>query len=113
MGQLKDRSENDEDARPMQVFDLTTKDRSTFKRNLADFVDATKTMTTGHPIAFIDPVQFEGSNDFGKNCFAIIAVGAFSPHLLLQGAGRMGRSVKMEDWRRATSCPSVAIRRYT
>ena len=94
--QLKDRTANEEDARPMEFFDLTTKDRATFGQNLAAFVHATKTMTTGHPIAIIDPVQLEGSNDFGKNFFTILAVGAFPPHLLKQGAGRLGRAVKME-----------------
>ena len=53
-------------------------------------------MPTGHAIAIIDPVQLEGSNDFGKNFFTILAVGAFPPHLLKQGAGRLGRAVKME-----------------
>ena len=96
MAQLKDRAENEEDARPMQFFDLTTKDRVTFQKSLDAFVEATKTMTSGHPIGFIDPAQLEGSNDFGKNCFAIIAVGTFPPHLKDQGAGRLGRPVPME-----------------
>ena len=73
-----------------------TKDRATFGQNVAAFVHATKTMPTGHAIAIIDPVQLEGSNDFGKNFFTILAVGAFPPHLLKQGAGRLGRAVKME-----------------
>ena len=63
MDQLKDRAENDDDARPMKFFDLATKDRADFKKNLAGFVNATKTMTSGHPIGFIDPVQLEGCND--------------------------------------------------
>ena len=94
--QLKDRAENEEHARPMQFFDLTTKDSATFKTNLAGLFNATKTMTSGHPIGLIDPGQLEGTNEFGKNCFFIIAVGAFPPHLLKQGAGRLGRSVEME-----------------
>jgi hypothetical protein len=96
MEQLEDRIVNEEDARPMEFFDLTTKDRATFGQNVAAFVHATKTMPTGHAIAIIDPVQLEGSNDFGKNFFTILAVGAFPPHLLKQGAGRLGRAVKME-----------------
>ena len=95
--ELKERADDDPDARPMQFFDLTTRDRATFNKNLAGFVDATKTMKNGHPIGVIDPTQLEGSNDFGKNCFSIIAVGAlFKPHLLKQGAGRLGRPVPLE-----------------
>ena len=96
VAELKERAENEEDARPMQFFDLATKDRATFVKNMTDFVDATKTMKNGHPIGVIDPTQLEGSNDFGKNCFAIIAVGAFLPHLLKQGTGRLARPVALE-----------------
>ena len=96
MEQLKDRAENEEGARAMTFFDLTTKDRATFNANLAGFVEATKTMESGHPVGFIEPQQLEGSNDFGKGCFTIITIGNFPPHVLNQGAGRLGRPVPME-----------------
>ena len=94
--QLKDRAENDDDARPMEFFDMTTKDRATFNANLADFHKATTRMTSGHPIGIIEPSQLEGSNEFGKNVFAIIAIGDFQAYLLGQGAGRLARPVLME-----------------
>ena len=94
--QLKDRAANEEDARPMEFFDLTIKDRATFNANLEGFHEATTRMTTGHPIGIIEPSQLEGSNEFGKNMFTILAVGDFPPHLLDQGAGRLGRPVPME-----------------
>ena len=94
--QLKDRAANEEDARPMEFFDLTTKDRATFNANLAGFHEATTRMPSGHPIGIIEPSQLEGSNEFGKNVFTILAVGDFPPHLLDQGAGRLGRPVPME-----------------
>ena len=95
--QLKDRAENDDDVRPMEFFDLTTKDRATFNANLKGFHEATTRMTSGHPIGIIEPSQLEGSNEFGKNVFTMIAVGDFPPHLLDQGAGRLGRPVPMEE----------------
>ena len=95
--QLKDRAENDDDVRPMEFFDLTTKDRATFNANLKGFREATTRMTSGHPIGIIEPSQLEGSNEFGKNVFTMIAVGDFPPHLLDQGAGRLGRPVPMEE----------------
>ena len=94
--QLKDRAENDDDVRPMEFFDLTTKDRATFNANLKGFHEATTRMPSGHPIGIIEPSQLEGSNEFGKNMFTILAVGDFPPHLLDQGAGRLGRPVPME-----------------
>ena len=57
-------------------------------------------MPTGHPIAIIDPVQLEGSNDFGKNFFTILAVGAFPAALAEAGArAAWARAVKMEKGR--------------
>ena len=53
-------------------------------------------MTSGHPIGVIEPSQLEGSNEFGKNVFTILAIGDFPRHLLDQGAGRLGRPVPME-----------------
>jgi hypothetical protein len=94
--QLKDRAANEEDARPMEFYDLTTKDRATFNANLANFREATTRMTSGHPIGVIEPSQLEGSNEFGKNVFTILAIGDFPRHLLDQGAGRLGRPVPME-----------------
>ena len=94
--QLTDRAANDEDARPMEFFDFTTKDRATVNALLAGFRDATTRMSAGHPIGIIEPSQLEGSNEFGKNVFSILAVGDFQKHLLDQGAGRLGRSVPME-----------------
>ena len=94
--QLKDRTENDDDARPMEFFDLTTKDPATFNANLADFHKATTRMTDGHPIGIIEPSQLEGSNEFGKNVFTILAIGDFPSYLLSHGAGRLGRPVPME-----------------
>ena len=62
--QLKDRATNEDDARPMEFFDLTTKDRATFNVNLKGLREATTRMTSGHPIGIIDPSQLEGSNEF-------------------------------------------------
>eukprot|EP00966_Prymnesium_polylepis_P243687 5635213-Prymnesium_polylepis.1 len=53
-------------------------------------------MPSGHPIGFIEPKQLEGNNEFAKNVFTILAVGAFKPHLVKQGAARMNRAVPME-----------------
>ena len=94
--QLEDRAANDDDARPMEFFDLATKDRATFNANLAGFHEATTRMESGHPIGVIEPSQLEGSNEFGKNVFTILAIGDFPRHLLDQGAGRLGRPVPME-----------------
>ena len=94
--QLQDRATNEENARPMKLFDFTTKDRATFQRNMTGFVHATKHMTSGHPIGIIEPSQMEGSNEFGKNVSTIIAIGDFASHLLNQGAGRLARPVPME-----------------
>ena len=94
--QLKDRAANEEDARPMEFFDLTIKDRATFNANLKGFHEATTRMPSGHPIGIIEPSQLEGSNEFGKNVFTVIAIGDFPPDLLEQGAGRLGRPVPME-----------------
>ena len=94
--QLTDRAENDDDARPMEFFDLTTKDRATFNNNLADFHAATTRMTSGHNIGIIEPSQLEGSNEFGKNVFTILAIGDFPSYLLSQGVGRLARPVPME-----------------
>ena len=52
-------------------------------------------MTSGHPIGIIEPSQLEGSNEFGKNVFTIIAIGDFPAYLLSQGAGRLARPVPM------------------
>ena len=93
--QLKDRAENDDDARPMEFFDLTTKDPATFNANLAGFHAATTRMTSGHNIGIIEPSQLEGSNEFGKNVFTILAIGDFPSYLLSQGAGRLARPVPM------------------
>lgn len=94
--ELKDRADNDEGARPMEFFDFTTKDRATLDANIAAFHEATTRMKSGHPIGFMEPSQLEGSDEFGKNVFAMLAIGAFQPHLLNQGAGRMGRPVTMK-----------------
>jgi hypothetical protein len=94
--QLTDRAENEDDARAMEFFDFTTKDRATFNANLAGFHAATTRMTSGHPIGIIEPSQLEGSNEFGKNVFAILAIGDFPLHLLNQGAGRLARPVPLE-----------------
>ena len=94
--QLQDRAANDEDARPMKLFDFTTKDQATFQQNIKDFHSASKSMESGHPIGIIEPSQLEGSNEFGKNVFTIIAIGAFALHLLNQGAGRLARPVPMQ-----------------
>lgn len=95
---LKERNDA-EGARTVRIFDLATTDRGAFHKNMAGFMKATRASggELHHPIGVIDPSQLESCNDFGKGCFNLVAVGALASQLLVQGPGRLGRAVPMEE----------------
>ena len=93
---LKERSANVEDARKVQIFDLSTNDRGTFYTNMKAFTAATASKECDHPIGVVDTSQLESCNDFGKGCYRLVHVGHLKPQLHTQAPGRLGRPVPME-----------------